>query len=165
MNDRPNSDFLELEVENFGPIEQGKVQIRPLTVFIGPSNTGKSYLAVLVYALHQFFGDETKGFLHVNHEMLHDLENSKFINSVIDQYEELFETIDKKGTIPEPIAITLPDEICKLIDKGYAKLGEDLGKEIQRCFGIDSGDALIRKLGGEKAKVFLRYPPNLKCIV
>ena len=45
----------ELEVSNFGPIVEAKIDLRPLTVFVGPSNTGKSYLAILIYALHRFF--------------------------------------------------------------------------------------------------------------
>ena len=32
-----------------------EIDLRPLTVFVGPSNTGKSYLAILIYALHRFF--------------------------------------------------------------------------------------------------------------
>ena len=40
-------------VRNFGPIESGVVDLRPLTVFVGPSNTGKTYMSVLVYALHR----------------------------------------------------------------------------------------------------------------
>lgn len=46
-----------LDVEDFGPIGKASVDLRPLTVFIGPSSTGKSYLAILVYALHQCFGE------------------------------------------------------------------------------------------------------------
>lgn len=46
---------LELEVKDFGPILEARIDLRPLTVFIGPSNTGKSYLAILIYALHRFF--------------------------------------------------------------------------------------------------------------
>ena len=42
-----------LEVTDFGPIVKASVDLRPLTVFIGPSNTGKSYLAILIYALHK----------------------------------------------------------------------------------------------------------------
>jgi predicted ATPase len=39
-------------VTDFGPIRKsGQVEIRPLTVFVGPSNAGKSYLATVVYAL------------------------------------------------------------------------------------------------------------------
>ena len=165
MTKYPNKEFFELEVENFGPIEEGKVQLRPLTVFIGPSNTGKSYLAVLVYALHQFFGDDTKGFLSLNHEIFHDLEDTNLIDSIIDQYDRIFETVEERETVSEPIAVTLPKELSTLIGKGYARLGEELVKEIQRCFGFDSGDALIWKFGGKGAKVFLRHPklevPNL----
>lgn len=46
---------LELSVTDFGPIDRAQINVRSLTVFIGPNNTGKSYLAILLYALHQFF--------------------------------------------------------------------------------------------------------------
>ena len=46
-----------LDVEDFGPIVKASVDLRPLTVFIGPSNMGKSYLSILMYALHQCFGE------------------------------------------------------------------------------------------------------------
>ena len=43
--------MLTVAAKDFGPIIEGTVELRPLTVFVGPSNTGKSYLATLVYAL------------------------------------------------------------------------------------------------------------------
>ena len=46
----------QVDVEDFGPIAKASVDVRPLTVFVGPTNTGKSYLAVLLYALHQCLG-------------------------------------------------------------------------------------------------------------
>lgn len=49
-----------LDVEDFGPVAKASVDLRPLTVFIGPSNTGKSYLATLIYAMHQVFGGGKK---------------------------------------------------------------------------------------------------------
>ena len=52
-NHRPSS--IRLEASNYGPIVDAKVDLRPLTVFVGPSNTGKSYLAILTYALHRLF--------------------------------------------------------------------------------------------------------------
>ena len=43
---------LILDVENFGPIAEAKnIEFKPMTVFVGPSNTGKTYLAVLTHAL------------------------------------------------------------------------------------------------------------------
>ena len=44
-----------INVKNFGPIEKAEIDLRPLTVFVGESNTGKTYLAALIYALHQHF--------------------------------------------------------------------------------------------------------------
>jgi predicted ATPase len=41
---------MEIAVQRFGPIESGSVPIKPLTVFIGPNNSGKSYFAMLAYA-------------------------------------------------------------------------------------------------------------------
>lgn len=42
---------LELSIENWGPVRRGSIEVKPLTVFIGPNNTGKSYVAMLLYAL------------------------------------------------------------------------------------------------------------------
>ena len=40
-----------IKVENFGPIAQAEVDMKPLTVFMGPNSSGKSYLALLIYSL------------------------------------------------------------------------------------------------------------------
>jgi predicted ATPase len=40
-----------LELENWGPIKRGFLEIMPLSVFIGKNSTGKSYTAMLYYAL------------------------------------------------------------------------------------------------------------------
>jgi len=50
-----NQRFPKLTVTNFEPIGKAEVTLRPLTVFIGPNNTGKSYLAILIYAIHSYF--------------------------------------------------------------------------------------------------------------
>ena len=159
MNNRSHENLFELEVENFGPIEQGKVQLRPLTVFVGPNNTGKSYLATLVYALHQFFDDyPPRGFPHPHHEIFRNFENTSFGDSIIKEFKKIFQTIENKETISELITITLPNELRDLIVKEIAQSGGDLGSEFERFFGFDSGDALIRKFSGKNAQVFLRSP-------
>ena len=43
--------MLTISVKNFGPIAEGSVNLKPLTIFVGPSNTGKSYMATAVYAM------------------------------------------------------------------------------------------------------------------
>lgn len=61
VNDTEEQPKVEIEVKNFGPIEQAKIDLRPLTVFVGPSNTGKTYLCTLLYMMHTIFR-ETYGF-------------------------------------------------------------------------------------------------------
>ena len=53
-----------VSVTNFGPVRNGHVDLRPLSVFVGPNNTGKTYLAILVYALRRILGD-SRGFHNV----------------------------------------------------------------------------------------------------
>ena len=48
---------VEIAVRNFGPIAEVNIDLRPLTVFVGPSNTGKTYFATLVYTLHGIFSE------------------------------------------------------------------------------------------------------------
>ena len=48
---------MKFTVKNFGPIREAKnIEIKPMTVFVGPSNTGKSYLAVLIYSIVKALG-------------------------------------------------------------------------------------------------------------
>ncbi len=48
-----NRGWLRIEIENFGPIASGSFELRPLTLFIGPNNTGKSYAATLAHSIVQ----------------------------------------------------------------------------------------------------------------
>ena len=46
-----NCSVMKITVKNFGPIREAKdIRISPLTLFVGPSNTGKSYLAIVICA-------------------------------------------------------------------------------------------------------------------
>lgn len=50
-----NRDLLTVSVQEFGPISQATVNLRPLTIFVGRSNTGKTYFSKLIYAIHKTF--------------------------------------------------------------------------------------------------------------
>src|SRR5919197_5895472 len=45
----PEQRNLKISVENLGPVREGEFELKPLTIFIGPNNSGKSYMAYLVY--------------------------------------------------------------------------------------------------------------------
>lgn len=40
-----------LTVEGFGRIERAEVTVKPLTVLVGPNNSGKSYLGTLIWGI------------------------------------------------------------------------------------------------------------------
>lgn len=42
---------LKISIKDFGPIAEGEIELKPLTVFIGPNNSGKSYAAMLMYSI------------------------------------------------------------------------------------------------------------------
>ncbi len=42
---------IEVELTNFGPISRGKFTIKPLTIFVGPNNSGKTYAAMLAHSI------------------------------------------------------------------------------------------------------------------
>ena len=49
----PNTttDYLKIKIKNFGPISQGTIILKPLTVLTGPVGCGKSYAATLIYSI------------------------------------------------------------------------------------------------------------------
>lgn len=43
--------YAKIHIENLGPIREGTFELRPLTIFIGPNNSGKTYAATAAYAM------------------------------------------------------------------------------------------------------------------
>jgi len=48
---KPDRQDIELEIADFGPIARGRIVLRPLTVLVGPNNSGKSYASVLAHSV------------------------------------------------------------------------------------------------------------------
>ena len=62
---------VDINVQNFGPIEKAEIDLRPLTVFVGESNTGKTYLAALTYALYTKYSEGISQFTWVGSTASH----------------------------------------------------------------------------------------------
>ncbi len=148
---------LELEVSNFGPIAEARIELRPLSVFVGPSNTGKSYMASLIYALHRFFGGSYRNidFLRfrgepfVRFEMLppdeYDLSENN-IDELLKWSGEALTRVDKLEDSPES-SLELPVAIAELVRpvlNNVAHLNEELDNELARCFGVERAKNLVR---------------------
>ena len=160
MNDSPTRDTIELEVRNYGPIVEAKIDLRPLTVFVGPSNTGKSYLAILIYALHRCFGGEA-GTDHWRasrgSQMFPDGEARMLIDDAIETFvkSEGLKLL-LSGSSPDREGVDLPDPILEEIRSLFDARGRHFGHEISRCFGIDEARAVSRKGSGDGAHIVFR---------
>ena len=154
----PNKKFrntnVRFEVTNFGPIESGAVDMRPLTVFVGPSNTGKTYLAVLIYALNRIL----EGFpriplmrgLHYPHRLFFESEEPPNLNTTI-RNEELRVLLEKWDSGVENLRLSdFPESVRDAIKTSLERpefLQGEAEEEIRRCFDIDSVSNLIRLPG------------------
>lgn len=43
--------MIQVRVEDLGPIAEATVELKPLTIFLGPNGVGKSYMALAIYCL------------------------------------------------------------------------------------------------------------------
>ena len=152
---------LELEVANFGPIAEAKIDLRPLTVFVGPSNTGKSYLAVLIYALHRFFGGggRFEGGFPFPYDILDHKKHKLSKNELNDLRKWAEESLRSPKKAAYDNGILLPDPVAGLVRSsltGINSMGPLLGGEINRCFGISNIRTLIREGKRSGAHVVIR---------
>ena len=163
MATTPDSQNIELSVTDFGPIAKAKIDLRPLTVFVGPSNTGKSYMAALIYSLHRFFngysGDidyrsisggpfPIRGLRIIPPQ---DFNLSK--NEIVDLYTAMNEILPDpwmNKTLPDiqpPEYYELPESIAAFVHpffESLTHLSKNLDGEIVRCFGVGTTKNLIR---------------------
>ncbi len=129
----PNHPNIQIAVENFGPIEKADVDLRPLTVFVGESNTGKTYLSALVYALYWTF----MGFSRV--PWPHDV-----ISLLREIDTETLEALKKLNTFEQSFKFSdLPQWLRADILRALSN-PKPFGDELKRCFNLDSVSELIR---------------------
>ena len=144
---------VKLHVENFGPIKEAEIDLRPLTIFIGPTNTGKSYLSKLIYALHCCFGVFNRQG-RFNRLVEYYSNGSKFLNNSTKNYrksavEALINSVQqnfKEANSETHFELTLPTEIAEDIRLTInSTLATSFHTELCRCFGLNESDELIRK--------------------
>ena len=153
-------DSYRIDVKDFGPIASASVDFRPLTVFVGPSNTGKSYLAVLLYALHQCLSGWDVEHRRLGIQRRYSPAFSLSMPDLIDFVKNLKNwTANISHNEPLP---ALPDSMAEAIRSVMEKTDDlrvNLTNEIRRCFGVDGLDSLIRRQGSSKrGKVGLCVP-------
>ena len=144
---------VHINVENFGPIEEAEIDLRPLTVFVGESNTGKTYLAALIYALHQNFGgisqfpwaDAVPSYFSFTYRSRDRYPQSK--QEALEQ--EMLEVLEKLNTPERPFKFSdLPQQIHTALESRLTDR-EDFPNELIRCFDFEDVSKLIRFTGSQ----------------
>lgn len=147
-------ELTELSVSNLGPVEVANIELRPLTVFVGPSNTGKSYVATLIYALHNFFTN------YANGRRL--TERLDLPQDDIDRIHEWVNSALPRATAEgnaEYRPHKMPDAVAEVVNRNLrdtAHMGEPLSDEVARCFGMERASDLMRYPYGGKSLFSIR---------
>ncbi len=135
-----------LRVKNFGPIIEADVEMRPLTVFVGPSNSGKSYLAGLLYAMHR------------NSAWAALMKGDLFLRSVprgskIELPDSVTRAMHSWLTAQEGVPVLPGDLMAELQKASERWITPSVGDEVRRAFGVADLNQLRRwSSGGTEIK-------------
>ena len=140
---------IHIDVRNFGPIVSGHVELRPLTIFVGPSNTGKTYLAILIYALHKSLGGfQRLPLSHASVNFPYDLigyrpgqmSRIETPEALEQQVIDLLQIVDRESLTFSDLSAKIRNNIRSVLQFPLAR---DIELELQRCLEIDSTFDLI----------------------
>ena len=148
---------VRLEVQDFGPLAKAGVELRPLTVFVGPSNMGKTYLALLIYALHYVFAGFPRLPLPTRRYMDFDMPPGYWRPMEISR--EILKEIRERLTQRKQIRLSeLPYVVQKELVSSVNSLerfGSELSLELLRCFDAEPHPELVRESSSGRFRVSL----------
>ena len=133
---------LRLVVENLGPIRRADVALRPLTVLIGRNNTGKTYLAQALYAVHKAIESFALG----RPESLTDREHESLL-------EVLVPRMVSEHSEPSLPVQDLPDElrakVTAWMHRALEGTGQALLQRLHAYFGVSDLADITRRGANE----------------
>jgi len=149
---KEKTENLKLKIRNFGPITEGEIALKPLTIFIGPNNSGKSYAAMLIHSIFESYSprymprdfppDFRVHFLLDYHKV--DVDKlTKDLNRIISripsmregEYLEIPDTIIEK-IYRRLIEIIYENSLSSEITRAYASKLHDLVKIGEKSFEL-----------------------------
>ena len=139
---------IHINVKDFGPIEKAEVDLRPLTVFVGESNTGKTYLAALIYALHRHFRGISQfpwaGFAASYSTVVYGWRSGYSQSQQEGLKKEMLEMLETLNTPKRPFKFSdLPQQMHTGVESRLTHQ-EDFPDELKRCFDFEAVSKLIR---------------------
>ncbi|MFQ5875197.1 MAG: hypothetical protein ACE5JL_15555, partial [Dehalococcoidia bacterium] len=177
--------MLTVKVSDFGPIAAGEVRLRPLTVFVGPNNAGKSYLSMLVYALFgsSFQGPPAFDYRNIRRRYRRagvvvrrvgmgipvDRDEDGEEGEAQRMLESFATWVDDRQKSPDGrihcVLGDLPDAVRDVFVGAVEGANRDFmtaaGRQLQRCFGTDMAELTRRRprTGGLEISLAQEEPP------
>lgn len=141
---------VRIDVQNFGPISSGSVDLRPLTVFVGRSNAGKTYFSTLIYALHKTLSgfpllpmfEEPDAFDIVG------LAGDENVKGSVEEFKDVFQRVNSNS---EPLMFSDMPIVMQSYLEDYLQddrpIMDVLVPSLFECFDVDHISRLIRRGG------------------
>ena len=158
--------MMNVKVENFGPIVGGDIDLRPLTVLVGPNNSGKSYLAMLLHSVARAFGERSLGKNLQGGFEFFVRENEPVYGEEVGIVREQLALLEGKEESRIPASVT--GKLCELaLKRIVGRMGREMGRsyscglnELVRVgvsssvFGVGDGTSgLSLQLTGDRIEI------------
>lgn len=143
-----------ISVDNFGPIRKGTVELRPLTIFTGQSDTGKSWLATLIYSLFSTINFRSLGWL------IEESQNS--LDNELHSNWEFPEDIGKwylDSQVENEITFSRVE--YRVLSNCMDHVLSDIMTDVERCYGMAKFKELKRWNSKKETKIKVRSNDNV----
>ncbi len=148
-----------VEITNIGPIKKATIQLRPLTIIVGPNNSGKSFAAILLHSLVDLLSMVSNEIWLLKYYPRIPPHNPPLEFDMLPPAEPLMEQAScdvlRSSLLQSEDGdqwIDLPEEmIIELMEGPADDLCEDFKKVLENRFGADTRDLL--RIGTRKAHI------------
>jgi len=154
-NKKENFDEINIEMKDFGQISKGTISLKPLTIFIGSNNSGKSYGAMLIHSIFEshnpspnFFNKQSRARnfypLHLNPKV----SRKKLDSESITQLTERIRKLEENQEIEIPSELT-EEVIPEIINQWFKNR---LSNELKFLFSSQLSD--LNRIVDKRTKPF-----------
>ncbi len=120
---------LKLFMDHLGPVKHAEVTLRPLTVFIGRNNTGKTYVAQALYACRQAIQDV----IPRPAKKLNSEEKTALKALALDHHDAQI----NGGSAEQEMPVQLHDYVAQTLQNGLQDAGRKVPDRLKATFGVD----------------------------
>ena len=159
MRKRNDISNLKIKLTDFGPLNNGEIEIKPLSIFIGRNMSGKSYAAMLIYSI--FSCNNFLAMRKISELSIEQLPlsfgpklNKSYVYKLLKNYPEFKNEISQFLNYKD---IKVPEEIVKKIVYQVADdiFEKKLSLKIKNSFNCEINDLI--NYGNKDFKIELKF--------